>query len=309
MCKGYIYRHWIVNEDDVEKSYVGQTIKTLAKRWDKGRGYTRNGKTNKFANAIEKHGWDNFNHDILLTIECETKEELLFWLNEWEKYYIEEYDSFRNGYNMTLGGEGTVGCIPSEETRVRLSEATKGEKNGMYGKSHTEESRKAMSENHADVTGEKNPNYGREAWNRTKIVCLTTKEIFDSIEQAQEKYKCGDGIGQCCKGKRKSCGKHPITGEKLTWAYLKDYENMAQEEINKRLKAKRDMSNAKTVICLETLEVFDGINEASRKYKIDSSSITKCCKGKYKTCGGYHWMYYSDYLEQQNKENSDTSNN
>lgn len=300
MCKGYIYRHWIVNEEGVEKSYIGQTISTLNKRWDSGRGYIRNGKTNKFANAIEKYGWDNFNHEVIGIVESETKEQLVLDLDEWEKYYIEKYDSFRNGYNMTLGGAGSVGCIPNEETRKKLSKATKGENNGMYGKHHSEETRQKLSENHADVRGEKNPNYGKEAYNRRKIVCLTTKEVFDSLEQAQKKYGCGTTLSECCKGKRKSCGKHPITKEKLVWAYLEDYENMTQDEINKRLNVKPKLVNTRTVVCLETLEIFESVSDASRKYNIDGSSISKCCRGKYNLAGGYKWMYYSDYLAQQN---------
>lgn len=50
--------------------------------------------------AIEKYGFDSFEvdevHDVALS-----KEEL----NEKEKYYIEKYDSFRNGYNATYGGD------------------------------------------------------------------------------------------------------------------------------------------------------------------------------------------------------------
>ena len=35
--------------------------------------------------------------------------------------------------------------------------------------------------------------------------------------------------------------------------------------------------------------------EAKRKCGIDQSHITKCCRGKLKSAGGYKWMYLSDF--------------
>ena len=48
---------------------------------------------------------------------------------------------------------------------------------------------------------------------------------------------------------------------------------------------------AKRVMCIETSEVFDCIKLASEKYNVNRISISACCKGKYKTAGGYHWKY------------------
>lgn len=57
------------------------------------------------------------------------------------------------------------------------------------------------------------------------VVCLTTKEIFKSLTKANIKYKSSNTshISGCCKNKRKSSGKHPITGEPLKWMYYEDY--------------------------------------------------------------------------------------
>jgi len=48
-------------------------------------------------------------------------------------------------YNMTDGGEGSSGWVPSEETRKKLSERQKGEKNHNYGKTASEETKIKMS--------------------------------------------------------------------------------------------------------------------------------------------------------------------
>lgn len=52
---------------------------------------------------------------------------------------------------------------------------------------------------------------------------------------------------------------------------------------------------SKKVICIETGVIYDGLSEADRILNIDFANIFKCCKGKQKTAGGYHWKYYDDY--------------
>ena len=67
--------------------------------------------------------------------------------------------------NLTNGGDGTSGWvpseetrrkmsgrIPSEETRAKMSEARKGEKNHNYGKTHSEETRRKISESQIGKT-------------------------------------------------------------------------------------------------------------------------------------------------------------
>ncbi len=46
-------------------------------------------------------------------------------------------------------------------------------------------------------------------------------EIWKDIEEVEEKYNIKtSGISACCRGDRKSAGKHPITGEKMVWKYI-----------------------------------------------------------------------------------------
>jgi group I intron endonuclease len=60
-----------------------------------------------------KYGIENIVFEIIDL--ADSYEELC----EKEKYYIELYDSFNNGYNCTLGGEGTLGRVDSEETKKK----------------------------------------------------------------------------------------------------------------------------------------------------------------------------------------------
>ena len=51
------------------------------------------------------------------------------------------------------------------------------------------------------------------------------------------------------------------------------------------------------MICLETKQVFGCIRDAEKW--CGKKGVDKSCKGKAKTAGGYHWMYYEDWLDIQ----------
>ena len=50
-------------------------------------------------------------------------------------------------------------------------------------------------------------------------------------------------------------------------------------------------SLSKPVYCEELNKTFDGAAAAARELGLDHSHITKCCKGKLRTTGGYHFRY------------------
>ena len=53
------------------------------------------------------------------------------------------------------------------------------------------------------------------------MYCPQLNETFDCIKYASDKYGVNRGsITSCIKGRLKSAGKHPITGEKLTWELI-----------------------------------------------------------------------------------------
>ena len=48
---------------------------------------------------------------------------------------------------------------------------------------------------------------------------------------------------------------------------------------------------SKRVYCIELDKTFDSSHAAARELNLFQTNITKCCKGKHKTCGGFHWRY------------------
>jgi len=61
--------------------------------------------------------------------------------------------------------------------------------------------------------------------NRYKqVICLNTKEVFNSALEASKKYNIDNSaIIKCCKGKLKSAGKNTINNNKMVWMYYEDY--------------------------------------------------------------------------------------
>ena len=143
---------------------------------------------------------------------------------------------------------------------------------------------------------------------RRKIVCVNTGKAYDEINHAKRDYNninCSE-ITACCRGKQKSAGKLP-DGTPLQWMYYEEYlekiENGEEVFISQ-------YENKRKIICITTNKIFDSQLEAHRFYKIDSSGISKACRGEQTYCGRLsdgtplQWMYYSDFLEkmQHNEE-------
>lgn len=138
--KTYNYIYKITNLVN-QKIYIGKHSTD-----DLDDGYMGSGVAIK--KAIKKYGIENFNKEYLAFCDKEEK------LNWFERFYIKKYDSFIKGYNMTKGGEGTLGNKPwtgkhhTDQTKQKMSEGKKGKNNPFAGKKHSDETLKKMSESH-----------------------------------------------------------------------------------------------------------------------------------------------------------------
>ena len=133
---GIIYKSTnIINN----KPYVGQTFHTLEWRKKKHISASAHPKS-YFHYALKKYGAQNFYWEDIDIADSEEE------LNAKEREYILINNSYENGYNMTLGGEGRFGFKTSEETKSKLSKVNKVEKNWNYGKHWSEEVKRKVSE-------------------------------------------------------------------------------------------------------------------------------------------------------------------
>lgn len=100
--KGYIYK--ITNKVN-GKSYIGQTRYTVEFRW---RQHQHKNDGCYFHNAIQKYGAENFTVETLE--ECEVSQ-----LDSREIYYIAKYNTFNEGYNLTIGGGGKRKIVSDDQ--------------------------------------------------------------------------------------------------------------------------------------------------------------------------------------------------
>jgi len=94
-----------------DKKYIGQTKKTLKQRFSRHIYDSKRSDLKKIPlyHAFEKYGVGNF--IIELIDVCEESQ-----IDNMEKYYIQKYNTYVNGYNATLGGKSIIRIdIPEEE--------------------------------------------------------------------------------------------------------------------------------------------------------------------------------------------------
>lgn len=187
------------------KVYIGQTTQGIRKRWSQhccAEGCP------KLHRAILKYGKRNFS--VQRIDVASNKEEA----NQKEMYWIEQYDSanHEHGYNLSLGGAfGTFNA----ETREKMSESHKGEKNSFYGKHHSEDARVKMSKAKKGVYTDGNHPRAR------KVICVETGEVFDTIKEAAQKHGLSpQKISLVCIG---TYGRNTTGG--LHWKYAENRDS------------------------------------------------------------------------------------
>lgn len=117
------------------KHYVGQSIDIKNRFYDH---MTRMKRLFNYPlyNALNKYGLESFNWEVIETVDRNNFsdiKELVKTLDALEIKWIEHYDSYNNGYNLTKGGHSIVGYVQTEESRKKISESIrKTVLNGKY---------------------------------------------------------------------------------------------------------------------------------------------------------------------------------
>lgn len=165
MFTGCIYK---VTNITNSKSYIGQTVQKVARRWAV-HCHPSNNSNSAINKAILKHGKGNFEIEVVTEISKHLKSDLIEELNRLEKYWIlTENSMIPNGYNILSGGKNRE--VP-DWMKEKISKALKGrsDRNFWSGKRFSEEHKNRISKS--------------SKWSR-KIKCIENDMDFPSIAEA-----------------------------------------------------------------------------------------------------------------------------
>ena len=168
-----------------KKNYIGMTGDVPRKRW--GYGYV-----GKMGDALNNYPFDLCwkKHIEFQTTNKEQALELEAELMKW-------YDSVENGYNLSTFSHFGF----TEKTKNKMSKSHTGEKNYMFGKHHSEASKRKMSE--ASI---KNPSKSKKPVLQYSMNGEFIAE-YPSTREAERQTGCNhQNICYCCKGKYKYSG-------------------------------------------------------------------------------------------------------
>lgn len=196
---GYIY---LITNNVNGNKYVGKTELSIEERWGQ---HIKDSKKEKceirpLYRAIRKYGVENFS---IKEIDTGQGEEL----NNKEQYWIQHYDTYKNGYNATLGGDGKILLDYDEIIKTYLLSHNVAEVARTLGCS-VDSVYKILKAN--DVPIIKNTEIITEKYAK-EIVQYDKKGNFIQIHRSahdaarvlgDERYR--QHIQECLKGKRKS---------------------------------------------------------------------------------------------------------
>ena len=187
------------------KSYIGMTSREPKRRWNYGWGYKDN---LRMWNDIQESDWNtDWEHNIIG--QFEDKQEAL----KYEAFMIAMLGTVRNGYNTSAYASHS--CKHLEESKRKMSDNHadfSGEKHPMFGKHHSEETKKKMSESHIGkhFSEESKKKISQSMGVNGILQYSKTGEFiaeYPSTREAERHTGCNHGdICKCCKGRLKTCG-------------------------------------------------------------------------------------------------------
>jgi group I intron endonuclease len=196
-------------------------------------------------------------------IETDKTEEQAF---ELERMWIAACrSSFQPLTNLTDGGEGTSGWVPSEETRQKMSEAHGGEKNHYFGKTLSEEHRKKISEARS---GEKHHYFGKTRSEETRQKISEAHSGKTLSEEHRQK------MSEAHSGKTHSD---------------ETRKKMSQAKIGKASSRRRAVIGVNLTTGEE--RTFESGTAAASYVNGHICAVSLCCTGKYKQTKGWTFRY------------------
>lgn len=210
------------------------------------------------------------------------------------KDYMTEEDYKKWRVAIAQNRPSTKGITKRKESVIKqsqsLKEYYKTHQHPLLGKKRSPEIVQRSVE-----TRIKNGNikYYGYSYSAKSVVCLNTGMIYDSLKRASEEVGVSPSLISQCINRYK--GHHSAgidnNGNHLVWAFYAEFVELTQSEIDDSIEAAQHPTsgfkngNSKSVRCTTTGEIFGSAKQAGEKYKVDNSSISKCCKGVMKFAG------------------------
>lgn len=273
--------------------YIGK--RKFYNGWEK---YLGSGTTLK--KAINIYGRCNFFKEIIDI--AYSKEEL----TELEIKYISHVDAVNKKcyYNISNGGDGGdlfLGKSHTEESRKKISESLSKEKNPMWGKNPYEnKTEEEMNEikNKIKASWENKSLEEKEEFSK-KLKDANLKRSYEEkliINSKKSFSHIGEKNSMWGKGYLRTKENNHMWGKKHTKESIKKMKDNAPDRFGKNNpnygnhmseenKQKLKESRSIQVILLNSGEIFESITSAGKKYNVDISSIIRCCKGETKSAG------------------------
>ena len=272
---GIIYKIW--NERN-EKVYIGQTTQSLSQRWVNHKYACNSNKSGHLYAAMRLYGEKYFHIEQIE--ECANEK-----LDERERFWISYYNSYHNGYNMTLGGQNYKPLLTDDEIKTIYNLWD----NGMSVKDierKTGFSRTQIRDRlrgYPTYTTEEiaiRGNSSRSASKNKKISQWNLKGEFigsyESARKAEEitgiSYK---NISSVVTNKTKTAGS-------FYWTLGEEKPILAKKTSSQVKVGQYDKDGV-------LLNTFKSYAEASRITGINDRCIGDACRGRQKTAGGFIW--------------------
>lgn len=273
------------------KCYVGITNRYFTKRRGDHFATARRGSPTIFHKAIRKYGNDAFKWDILATVDdYGTAKSMEIWLIE----------QMKPEYNITKGGDGYLGYVPTPQAIEKIRAANIGRPGYWAGKNVPDHVKAAAREGYKNMSPEAREriNAGLRRFHekiRKRIVCVNDGKEFQSIKDAAEFYSVdSSSVAGVCKKK----GRFSTHG--LVFRYVDDLDCRTAEQVIADGRRKRSplgrKQSAKKVQCLKTGKVFETVKEASEELGVSAGTVIHMCKGrnKYRAYSGINVAYYQE---------------
>lgn len=251
------------------KSYIGQSIH-IEQRWQEHLYQSSQCSLIKY--ALHKYGVNNFSFEILE--ECSQEK-----LNEREQYWINYYDSFNNGYNLTLGGDGAIlySVEAVYEDYLKTNSIKQTSKNIGC---HENTARRILREYGID----KNELQQAKSIEQIEPTTLQSIKVYSSIQEAADAMGVDhNAIRYAVEGiHQTSCGYY--------WKYTNEDKSFTPTDKIKQWKTKVIQIDSKTGKQLNTFEsAADAAAFLGKDRKNGGSQITAVCNGRKKTAYGFIW--------------------